>query len=679
MIFNRIILKNVFAYQFADIKLDGAKKGKNIVLIQGRNNFGKTSIINAVKLLFVGPNREMCLSVQQGRELKPKQYVQGLGEDWMGILNRRAKRAGKTNCSVKIFWEEEGFEAVEATRSWRIRESSFDEKLEVDLEGERQIHIEGEDAQKFLNERLPEDFLPFFFFDGEQIQRIAEANRSYQQQQIERLLNITPIDTLVDYLESLAKEWNKQSMEAAEKAKLTELQNELEMLDARFKAEEEKKQSISKEKESLELRIQEEEKYLESRRMANLAQEERHLTAEKEGIENQLERSQISIGETLPGTAPLLANPKLVERALEEVLRLVENETAVQAEALSSVLTNLPNELFDRPPHPSPKLTENQVLFYKKRLSNWLQAYIPGPEAIGDGLFHLEQYRARKLESILDFFSGAGQERRNKAMELREISRLKRRLGDINKSIEDLSNLSQDEQEEYAKRKSENTEREQRVGMIKGEIKFIEKDQSRIREGMEDTARKIRFQEKKVHATGVNRLRLNQTQQTIDFFREYKKSLKAKKRDVVEKNLNRRFRHLVGRSELIRHIQVDEQFGIHFLGQDDDVIGMASLSAGMKQLVATALLWSLKDVSAKDVPLIIDTPLARIDLENQQRLIRDYYPTVGTQVIVLATNSEINAEKYQMLSPHVYREFRLENSLGDDARIVETELYPNNN
>ncbi|MFP4388071.1 MAG: AAA family ATPase, partial [Desulfococcaceae bacterium] len=173
MIFNRIILKNVFAYQFADIKLDGAKKGKNIVLIQGRNNFGKTSIINAVKLLFVGPNREMCLSVQQGRELKPKQYVQGLGEDWMGILNRRAKRAGKTNCSVKIFWEEEGFEAVEATRSWRIRESSFDEKLEVDLEGERQIHIEGEDAQKFLNERLPEDFLPFFFFDGEQIQRIA--------------------------------------------------------------------------------------------------------------------------------------------------------------------------------------------------------------------------------------------------------------------------------------------------------------------------------------------------------------------------------------------------------------------------------------------------------------------------------------------------------------------------
>lgn len=88
---------------------------------------------------------------------------------------------------------------------------------------------------------------------------------------------------------------------------------------------------------------------------------------------------------------------------------------------------------------------------------------------------------------------------------------------------------------------------------------------------------------------------------------------------------------------------------------------MASLSAGMKQLAATALLWALKEASGREVPLIVDTPLGRIDRAHQENLLTRYYPTVGRQVIVLPTDSELDEGKYRVLAPHVFREYHLIN------------------
>jgi len=49
----------------------------------------------------------------------------------------------------------------------------------------------------------------------------------------------------------------------------------------------------------------------------------------------------------------------------------------------------------------------------------------------------------------------------------------------------------------------------------------------------------------------------------------------------------------------------------------------------MKQLITTSLLWALKEVSGKRLPVIIDAPLARIDSEHQQNLLKHYYPFAG--------------------------------------------------
>ena len=160
-----------------------------------------------------------------------------------------------------------------------------------------------------------------------------------------------------------------------------------------------------------------------------------------------------------------------------------------------------------------------------------------------------------------------------------------------------------------------------------------------------------------------------------ELFGKYKERLKCQYREGIEESINTHFRQLMTAHRMIDHIHVLETFGLRYEDKSGSVIGMGSLSTGMKQLMATALLWALKEVSQKAIPLVIDTPLARIDREHQERLVRYYYPNAGEQVIVLPTDSELDREKYSMLLPHIYREYRLENPDGESTRPIQAPMY----
>lgn len=674
MRFRHIHLKNLFSYRDTRIDLDGAVPGRNIALISGRNGYGKTSFINAVKLLFVGPNKDMCSAVQQGSELRPKQYVLGVGEDWMGIFNRVTRAAGERDARVAITWNE-AIGEVEAVRSWQIEGDGYQERIQVDLRGETPRHLQGDEAQQFLNERLPEDHLPFFFFDGEQIQHLAEANRTRLSRHIERLLNICHVETLVDYLGQVSKDWRKEAMPGAARAELARLERDQAHIEAMLLAADETIEALATERRDLERLVREEDTYLEGRRVANLAQNEVHLSGERKRLIEQMEHEQSWLASTLPITAPLLVNPGLVRRTMAELKKLLDSEAGVQADALQEVLANLPQDLFDKPPFSQPRLTEGQTRFYKRRLETLLRAFIPEPEDLGNGLLRLDRSEARELLSLLGYFSMSDDERRGQGERLKSISRIKRSLAEVEDRLENLSNLPADEQDEYRRRKAANDERRERIGAISVELRQAEKQRDDQRGALEAKEKAIRSQEKQVTLSAQADRRLRLAQEARDLFIAYKEELKRRKREAIEDVVNRRFKELMTSHGLIDRIQVDDHFGIHYLDRDGGSIAMGSLSAGMKQLAATALLWALKEVSGKEVPLIVDTPLARIDRQHQDNLLRRYYPQVAEQVIVLPTDSELDREKYALIEPHLYREYRLDNPTGVDTRLKEAPMY----
>ena len=149
-----------------------------------------------------------------------QQYVLGAGDDWWGIMNRRARTDGETRCAVELRWTENG-QAVTAERSWTIEGDTWQEQLEVQAGVTR---FGDEAAQEFLDRRLPPDYVDFFFFDGEQIQALAEANRDTQQREMERILGIGAIDALREALKQADNGWQRNELKPEAKAELQRLE-----------------------------------------------------------------------------------------------------------------------------------------------------------------------------------------------------------------------------------------------------------------------------------------------------------------------------------------------------------------------------------------------------------------------------------------------------------------------
>ena len=92
---------------------------------------------------------------------------------------------------------------------------------------------------------------------------------------------------------------------------------------------------------------------------------------------------------------------------------------------------------------------------------------------------------------------------------------------------------------------------------------------------------------------------------------------------------------------------------------NNNLVELSVLSAGEKQLMVIATLWALAECSGKKLPIIIDTPLARLDSIHRISLIEKYFPNASDQTIILSTDSEINKEYYEKIKPYVSNEFTL--------------------
>ena len=59
------------------------------------------------------------------------------------------------------------------------------------------------------------------------------------------------------------------------------------------------------------------------------------------------------------------------------------------------------------------------------------------------------------------------------------------------------------------------------------------------------------------------------------------------------------------------------------------------------------------------MPVIIDTPLGRLDSQHRTSFLEGYLPYAGRQVVVLSTDEEIYGKYYDLIRPYVGREYTL--------------------
>jgi len=671
MIFDEIKIHNLFSYYGKQVfDLRKPSEGRNIVLISGRNGFGKTSLLNSVKLLFGGVTESLRRSVQRGRKPSERQYILGTGEDWLGMMNRHASLEGQNQCGIQIIWQEE-LGKVQVSRSWLIKGDKVENELIINASFIQERITDIEKAQDFLNERLPLDYLPFFFFDGEKIQELAEANAAVQQQHIERLLNISPINTLRDYLTKVSSEWKREALDVKTQAELNQLENELEALDIQYTSKQQLSNDRNSKIEELEEHIEHIERIIDGMQAFRYQRDELLLKRDQEQLEEQRLQLETKIAETLPRDIPLLTNIKLVKSTITQLSELIDNQNHTQNHSfLQELIASLPNELFDKPLYP---LDEQQRQFYQDRLIQLLHQRISNKIPL-DTVLRLEpariksilgQLQAYTLEEIL-------QERIN---DLPNLQKIKTQLKKIDEKLDNINSLSTDEMTRYQQHKLEQKNSQNELINKKADFKKLQSEMKGIETEMSKKKLAITKQQKQVELNEQTGKKVKIANSLRDFFTQLKDRLKDKRKEQIEQAINHYFSILMTSHKMISHIRVTSDFELRYKNVNGQVLGINSFSSGMKQLIATTLLWALKEVSGKNIPLIIDTPLARIDREHQENLLCQYYPKVGKQVIILPTNSELDERKYEQLKPYLYKEYCLFNSQGDKTEIKEQAIY----
>jgi DNA sulfur modification protein DndD len=91
-------------------------------------------------------------------------------------------------------------------------------------------------------------------------------------------------------------------------------------------------------------------------------------------------------------------------------------------------------------------------------------------------------------------------------------------------------------------------------------------------------------------------------------------------------------------------------------------------------IIAIAVLWGLARASARQLPAVIDMPMARLDAAHRRHLVERYFPNASHQVVIFSTDTEVDRRAYQALQPYIARTYHL-NYVEATHRTVGEEGY----
>ena len=218
MYLKSIVLRDWKAYTVGSFDFPAPEVHRNIILIGAQNGFGKTSLFEAIVLGLFGQSG-LPLVARSPFSNDDKQRLATSYRTFLEkAIHRGAVEAGRTSCSVKLCFVDDG-EEIEIQRIWYFTDKGAlrpgDEEVRI-YEGATKRVVGptaadvGEDLEwyrDFIARRfLPYYLAAFFLFDGEQVSAFAEREMAAQVRSgIEGLLGIPVLKELAQDLRAYAR------------------------------------------------------------------------------------------------------------------------------------------------------------------------------------------------------------------------------------------------------------------------------------------------------------------------------------------------------------------------------------------------------------------------------------------------------------------------------------------
>ena len=188
-----------------------------------------------------------------------------------------------------------------------------------------------------------------------------------------------------------------------------------------------------------------------------------------------------------------------------------------------------------------------------------------------------------------------------------------------------------------------------------------------------DSARKLKKLENESMSEASDTRALRYAQSSKSILKEFSEKMAARKTKDLEAEFLRSMEKLARKSDMDMRAKIDPvNFRVELVRKDGTKINKNELSAGEKQIYAISILEALARTSGRKLPIIIDTPLGRLDSHHRENLVKHYFPHASHQVIILSTDTEIDQNYVSQFSSYISHAFRLNyNKTEESSSAVE--------
>ncbi|NOH71883.1 DNA sulfur modification protein DndD [Vibrio pectenicida] len=603
-----------------------------IILFGGLNGAGKTSILTAVRLALFGRQSFSQL-------LSNSDYVDALSE----LIHKGVGHGGvQDNASIELEFkysqngEENTYKVI---RGWKRGKK---DNLCLEKDGTQIPELNYEQCQGFLNELIPTGIADLFFFDGEKIAELAEdESGSVLKTAVRRLLGLDVIAKLKSDLniflkkqgagalsQSIKEEMNSlDEQRIIHERKAEKLRGEADIVDAQIEL-------VSRDILSLENKLSQN-----GGAWAKTREDEQQkvesLLKEKVELEKQIRME-------METNLPFSLAPKAMQRLQTQIK---QEQQVKKKQNFGNELDSFLETLCSKYPSFDTAMAQNAIadsfkahvgefdstgllLDISDRQSNTIDYQLSNLSQDSFARFDKARIRLQKVEEELDNASS----NIARAPEQEQVQELFADVRALDKKKETLII-------EYHKL-LEKAKRELRLALeIARQIQKLHdkhKDQSNKDQSVRNAQNSILLLEK--FGEQLTKARVNQLEN--EFVQSYKKL--ARKEDL----------------QLTASIN-PASFDVELVDEHGIKINRKVMSAGEKQIYAISILEALGRTSGRKLPIIIDTPLGRLDSHHRDKLVENYFPTASHQVVILSTDTEIDRNYASLIQDDLARTYEI--------------------
>jgi DNA sulfur modification protein DndD len=662
------------------------EEDKPLIFIIGKNDRGKTAFLEALKF---------CLYGYEGS-------FQQINTKWRRAINRRAATEGDGETRVTV-------EFIDNDTVYRV--SRFIEFEQVDDPDEREpersevtVTIPGGDGgedetiiaqrdgekeyNQFMNNILPASASNFFFFDGEEVgnryagtQEEEEYSREDIREAIETVLGIQQIQKAIDDMDNNASYYNEQYLEAeSDREDLDELKDEKGELEDELSAQktqlDTEQQVLENKEEALEKvenKIADAVELVEKQDriddidglLNGVDEEEADTDEEEEGLYNILERKKEELQDYHTHFGSIL-----IGVATSEVLDKVQVEQTAEKEKVINDLLK---------PAVEKCLCGNEIGEVEEEILEQ----------------SLENFQSDSKQAKYDLrqLASKHQDKLQESSDGRTIDKLKTDYHELYSEVRNLEERIEDLEEEQADLEGEIDE----AAMSKSDVEDLREEKSRIKEeigesnsnidNIEDEISRLESEisskEDRIDSMGgateeeerYRRLR-NLCRKSRDAWKEIKEGYVESRRKDVQDYATEVLRRLTNKGGVYKGLEISENYELDVVTSSGTrPLEEQDPSQGARQIIAYAFIAGLNRWTARNAPVVIDTPVGRLDPTHKENLI-NYLPEFKDQVIMLYQPDEFHKEDLHKVKDQTSRHLRIRQREGDPKSSVVEPFEP---